>query len=69
MQTIPNQTTWLKPLLFSEDEETLIKCEIQRFLNTKIIEKVEIGMKEENEYISNIFTRPENLNDTKSITV
>jgi hypothetical protein len=58
LQTTPKQTTIPTPLRYSDEEEVLISCEIQRFLNTNIIEIVDDSMKEENEYISNIFTRP-----------
>lgn len=59
-------------LSYSMKMQKLINCEIQRVLNNKNNEKVDIGMNEENEYISNIFIRPkkrENPNDTKSKTV
>lgn len=58
LQTIPRQMKIPKPLIFSDEEEELIECEVHRFLNTNIIEKVDNDMKDENEYISNIFTRP-----------
>lgn len=54
----PRQTSVPKPLKFDNSERRQISAEINRFLQCHIIEEVHAGMDCENEYISNIFTRP-----------
>lgn len=52
----PDQKTIPKPLKFDEIEQDNISVEINRFLKCGIIEEVQHAS--DNEYISNIFTRP-----------
>lgn len=53
---MPTQNFIPKPLKFSCEEQQKIDKEIARFLQCKIIEKVD--KVEDNEFISNIFFRP-----------
>ena len=56
MEDMPIQMVIPKPINFTVEEQTKIDKEINRFLEHKIIEKV--NETTENEYISNIFFRP-----------
>lgn len=56
LDSVPEQISIPKPIAFSDSDQCKINSEIQRFLDTEVIE--EVLSDDKDEYISNIFYRP-----------